>query len=71
MARKLTEPVFKVAKVPRTEKTKINSRDCCGDVEEMYNYLAQLYEWAYVMWDTQYGSGGGGTPPPPPPFPPP
>ena len=70
MADKLQGPVFKVIKIPKGPKIKLDDSDCCGDVEAMYNYLQALYEWNYVMWDKRYGNGGGGTPPPPPAWPP-
>lgn len=70
MAEKLTQPVFKIIKLPKSVRKRIDHSDCCGEVEEIYNYLQELYEWNYVMWDKRYGNGGGGTPPPPPAWPP-
>jgi hypothetical protein len=64
------KPRFEMKKKDKKPKKNIRGKDnCCGEVQEMYEYLEELRAWCDLVWQKLWGPGGGSPPPPPPPWP--
>ena len=67
-------PHRKPGQYPRivAERVKVPKKDCCDEVQRLYDYLRQLHRTVAGMYYTIWpGGGGGGGPPEPPTWPPP
>ena len=52
---------------PKPKRVRVPKKDCCEEVQRLYDYLYNLHRRVEWMYDTIWGGGGGGTPPQPPP----
>jgi hypothetical protein len=55
----------------RETHVQVKKKDCCDEVQSLYDYVGELQAILRVWHARLWPDGGGGSPPPPPAWPPP